>query len=159
MDSPLSTAPPAGLSQVNAPSAATTCAVVLIGSRAGKTPVVAPQTGVTPEPVKDMGGKSNDSFCYGTLGYIGSAVTVQLGHLDRYEKIATHEGESKHILHAVRGNGVLVNVDAQDRESSRFDFRTGDAIVFKPCTLHRREGGGPEGCEFTGIEQQAVQPR
>ena len=131
---------------------------VLIENQSGKTPVVTPQTGITLELVKDIDGKPNDRFYYGSLGKIESAVNVRFGRVEPYGKIALHEGNSNYVLYVTKGTGTLVNVDAKGKESSRLDFRAGDVITFKPYTMHHWEAG-PEGYEFLGVEQRDAQPR
>lgn len=132
--------------------------VVLIENQSGKTPVVTHQTGVTLDLVKEIDGKPNDRFFYGMLGKIDSAVNVRYGRVEPYGKIALHEGNSNYVLYVTKGTGVLVNVDTNGKESSRFEFRAGDVITFKPYTMHHWEAG-PEGYEFLGVEQREAQPR
>lgn len=131
--------------------------VVAIENRPGKTPVVTQRDGVALDLVEQLEGQPNRGFHYGTLGQIDSAVNLYLGRIEPYGTIARHEGQSNYILYVTGGSGTLINVDAQGQECSRFAFRAGDAIFFKPRTMHHWEGG-PDGCSFVGVEQRDAQP-
>lgn len=132
--------------------------VVLIENDGAKAPMVTPQPDIPLGLVKDIGGRPNNHFYYASIGQIDSAVNVRFGRVGPGGKIALHEGESNYILYVTKGRGSLLNVDTKGKESSRFEFKAGDVIIFRPYTMHHWEAGAG-GWEFVGVEQRDPQPK
>ncbi len=55
--------------------------------------------------------------------------------------IGTHEGGSVYACYVVEGKGVLSNFDANNKVTSKFNWKPGDVLVFRPNTMHRWDNG------------------
>ncbi|WP_136443717.1 AraC family ligand binding domain-containing protein [Pacificoceanicola onchidii] len=119
-------------------------------------PVVISEANISMTEIPDIGGLPNDRFFYGTIGEIPTGVNVRFGRVEAYGRIAEHEGNSNYVLYVLKGTGSLVNTDGEGNEVSRFEFKPGDVITFRPYTMHYWEVG-PEAWEFLGVEQAAAQ--
>jgi quercetin dioxygenase-like cupin family protein len=119
---------------------------VVIETVKGKGPIIIPKDDVKMAAIDWIGGEKPENKCegwtYGTF-YTTADNSLKVNNIviEPNGKIGTHEGGSVYVCVVVEGEGVLTMVDTNNKVTSKFNWKPGDVIVFRPPGLHRWDNG------------------